>query len=124
MANSSFQAQFKKLQQRRELLAILLFLFVIVVFWIGIELLSSQHQSGISKTEQAAAAPLSPVLNVSIIEKLEQKQMYTATDLSGFPIYTVVQQASGSATVVSSGASSVNLPSDLEQALQSLEQGL
>lgn len=125
MPNNTFQVQFKRLQQRRELLAIFIFLFVIVIFWIGVELFSSQHQTGVTSKEQAAAAPLSPTLNIAIIEKLEQKKLYGTEELGGFPIYTVADQASGSAVLTGAGAAnSVNLPSDLEQALQSLEEGL
>ena len=71
MKQTNLQDQLKKLRQKKELLIILLFLFVIVVFWIGLSIFSSQQTSGISPEQRELAAPLSPDLNVTVIEKLE-----------------------------------------------------
>lgn len=81
--------QLQNLRQRRELLIILLFLFVITIFWIGLGIFSSQQKSGISAEQLRLAQPLSPNLDVGVIEKLERKNIYTESELNDFPIFVV-----------------------------------
>lgn len=114
----------KRLQQRKELLAILLFFFVIVIFWIGLSILASQQQSGITGEQRQAAQPLSPSLNTQVIEALENKRMYSASDLESFPIMQT--PAAGSVVTVEEtvGLDRVVLPEDLEGQIQILEENL
>jgi hypothetical protein len=125
MPQANFQTQFQRLRQREELLAIMLFLFVIVVFWIIVSVFSSQQTTGVEAAQQKLAAPLSPSLDLSVIDTLEQKKIYSSPELSDFPVYTI---ASSSAEVSVSGeapaAEEIVLPADLESTLQSLEEGL
>lgn len=117
----------KRLQQRKELLVILVFLFVIVIVWIALSLFSSQQKTGITAEQQKLAQPLTPVLDESVIEKLEAKKMYTSNDLADFPILTApsaAQTVRGSATGVAatSAPTEVILPSAVEGQLKNLEQ--
>lgn len=114
----------KRLQQRRELLVILLFLFVIVVFWVGLSLLASQQQSGITASQQKAAQSLSPVLNMQVIEALENKRVYTASELRSFTIIQTPTTASTATVEETVGLDRVVLPEDLEGQIQLLEENL
>jgi ABC-type Na+ efflux pump permease subunit len=120
--------QLKNLQQRKELLVILLFLFVIVILWIAIDVFSSQQRSGISAQQKKIAQPLSPNLDTAVLDKLNQKTIYTAEELADFPIFIVEddqgQQVLIDARTGSSADGEVALPEDLEGALEEIEADL
>jgi len=121
-----FPDQLRRLRQRRELLIISLFLFVIIIFWIAIGIFSSQQRSGISAEQRELAQPLSPSLDTSVIERLELKKIYPVEELQDFPIF-VITDNQGQAVLIdareTAGSESVVLPSDLELELQQLEEG-
>lgn len=123
----NLQDQLEKLRHRRDLLTILLFLFVIIVFWIGIGIFSSQQKSGISAEQRKVSQPLNPSLDTSVIEKLELKEQYSLNDLRDFSIF-VVTDSQGQAVLVDTreGAGNVDvvLPPSLEGQLQELEQSV
>ena len=124
MKTTNFQSQLGKLQQRKELLIILLFLFVIVIFWIVVGVFSSQQTAGITTEQKSLSTPLSPSLNISVIDKLEQKKSYSEEELADFPVYTIQFTTGGSG--VSAGSTeqsqSVVLPEELESTLESIEE--
>jgi ABC-type Na+ efflux pump permease subunit len=125
MKEITLQSQFRKLQQRRELLVILLFLLVIVFFWITLSLFSSQFDSGITPEQQKLAVPLSPNLDLAVIEKLEQKHFFDSSELTTFPVYTVQPVIAANVSTSTSGESTeqaVTLPQDLENTLQLIEE--
>lgn len=117
---ADFQSQFKKLQQRKELLVIGLFLFVIIIFWIALSIFSSQQLTGLTAQQQQLAIPLTPTLDTSVIEALEQKKMYDQSELGDFPIFAVSNQLPAGKTAPAS--SEVVLPSAVEGSLEALEQ--
>lgn len=82
--------QFAQLKQQRSLLVGLLFLLVIVVFWIGIGLFSSQKKFAVPKSMRDLAKPLSPILDEETLGKIEQKRSFSAAELSEFTIYKVI----------------------------------
>jgi len=89
--NSLIQDQLKNLKKRKEVLIILIFLFVIVIFWIGLSLFSSQQKLGITPEQKALAQPLTPNVNTAVLEKLEAKKKYSDFELREFPIYAIYQ---------------------------------
>lgn len=89
---NSFQDQLKNLQKRKELLIILMFLFVIIIFWIGLSLFTSQQKLGITAEQKKLAQPLTPNINTSVIEKVEQKRVFSDFELEDFPIYAFYQE--------------------------------
>jgi len=103
---------------------ILLFLFVIVIFWIMVGVFSSQQTAGITTEQKSLSTPLSPSLNISVIDKLEQKKSYSEEELADFPVYTIQSTTGGSG--VSAGSTeqsqSVVLPEELESTLESIEE--
>ncbi|HCR81718.1 MAG: hypothetical protein UX28_C0001G0080 [Candidatus Pacebacteria bacterium GW2011_GWA1_46_10] len=124
MKQIDIQSQFKRLQQRKELLVILLFLFVIIIFWIALSVLSSQQTVGITTEQKALSAPLSPNLNRAVIEKLEQKKGYSLEELADFPVHTIQTPVSVRTVTVTGNteSESVVLPEELENTLESIEQ--
>lgn len=114
----------KRLQLRKELLVILLFFFVIVVFWIGLSILASQQQSGITAEQRQAAQSLSPSLDTRVVEALENKRMYTASELANFPIIQTPAAGPTAALEETVGTDRVVLPGDLENQIQLLEENL
>mgnify|MGYP006921601114 CR=1 FL=1 len=85
--NTLLQDQLKNLKKRKEILIILLFLFVIVIFWIGLSLFSSQQKLGITPEQKKLSQPLTPNIDVTTLEKIEKKKKYTDYELQNFPIY-------------------------------------
>jgi len=116
--------QFEKLKQRKELLVILIFLFVIIVFWISFGLFSSQQKSGISAEQKKVSQPLSPSIDSSVIEKLELKKSYSAAELRDFPIF-IITESQGEAVLIDSREDlppEVVLPPEIEGELQQQEE--
>lgn len=72
------------------MLAILVLLFVCVVFWMGGTLFSSQRDTKIDPELTRLAKPLSPTLDVTVIEQIEEKRQYTEDELANFTIYKIV----------------------------------
>jgi cytoskeletal protein RodZ len=124
MKTTNFQSQLGKLRQRKELLVILLFLFVIVIFWIMVGVFSSQQTAGITTEQKSLSTPLSPSLNISVIDKLEQKKSYSDDELADFPVYTIQSSIGGSEVTTGSTeqSQSVVLPEELESTLESIEE--
>lgn len=82
--------QFAQLKNQRSVLVGLLFLLVIVVFWIGIGLFSSQKKFAVPKAMRDLAKPLSPILDEPTLSKIEQKRSFTPEELQSFTIYKIV----------------------------------
>ncbi|HCC84585.1 MAG TPA: hypothetical protein DEP87_02795, partial [Candidatus Pacebacteria bacterium] len=82
--------QFQQFRQQRTAVIGLLFLLVIVVFWIALGLFSSQNKFKVSKTLRDLAKPLSPSLDEVTLTSLEQKRVFTSSELSSFTIYKLI----------------------------------
>jgi hypothetical protein len=82
--------QFAKLKEQRSLMVGLLFLLVIVVFWIGLGLFSSQQKFAVPKELRDLAKPLTPTVDEEALARVEKKQTYSDGELASFTIYKVV----------------------------------
>lgn len=82
--------QFNQLKNQRSVLVGLLFLLVIVVFWIGIGLFSSQKKFAVPKAMRDLAKPLSPILDEETLANIEKKRSFSESELTDFTIYKVV----------------------------------
>ena len=71
---------------RNFVLIILSLLFVCVVIWILMTLVSSQNTSQVPDTSKKLAEPLNPVLDTSKLDKLDTKKYYSPEELQSFPI--------------------------------------
>lgn len=86
---------FSSLKIKRQALYILIFSFVTVVVWISGSLFRSQRRTGIAPDLLELAKPLSPTINVSLIDEIEDKNNFSVQDLSNFQIYKLIQSKDG-----------------------------
>ncbi len=90
MQAKSLTSQLQKLQKNRQFMAILVLLFVCVLFWTAVTLITSQRTTKVDASLIKLAQPLSPTLNGELLDVVEQKRKYTAEELSQFTIYKIV----------------------------------
>lgn len=83
------------LHQRQRLLQILIFSLITIMIWISFSLIRSQKKTSISAELTKFAEPLTPSINTEVIEKLEQKRQFSASELQSFPIYKVLVSDDG-----------------------------
>lgn len=94
-AQTQTQLAFEQLQKRKEYLVALILLFVIVIVWIGVSVFSSQQQLGISPADKKLAQPIKPTLNVSVLDSIEQKRLYSGAELADFPVFAQAEDEQG-----------------------------
>lgn len=85
----------KKLQKSRQFLTILILLFVVLLFWIIISLITSQTSEKIDPELQLLSKPLTPVIDTTIFDQISQKREYTTEELSAFTIFKVLSSSDG-----------------------------
>lgn len=95
MNKNKFSQQLSNLKQKKQLMVILVFLFVVVIAWTTVGLFSSQHKVAISKDLREISKPLTPTLNEKTLVKLEAKRFFDDQELKDFPIFKVVSTKDG-----------------------------
>lgn len=90
MTTKSLREQLLGLRKNRQFLAILILLFVCIIFWTGVTLITSQRNTKVSSELTKLATPINPNLDIEVIQELEQKKLYTASELRNFTIYKIV----------------------------------
>lgn len=85
----------KKLQTNRQFLAILILLFVALLFWVTVSLITSQTSERISAELTQLSRPLTPVIDTTVLDDIEGKRNYSESELSGFTIYKVLTSRDG-----------------------------
>lgn len=95
--NSKFEIKkdLQKLKTNRQFLTILILLFVSILFWITISLISSQSNDEISKELTVLAKPLTPNFDRDELVKIEKKNSYSEDELSSFLIYKILTSRDG-----------------------------
>lgn len=88
-AKRSFSKELNMLKANQQLLTILVLLFICMVFWIIIALLSSQTRTKITPELLEMAKPFNPTLNTEVLDSLESKQVFTEEELANFPIFII-----------------------------------
>lgn len=95
MKQPSLTQELQNLQKNRQFLAIMVLLFVCVMFWTGITLFASQRSTKLDEHLVQLAQPLNPTLDEAVISQIEQKQYLTSEELASFPIYKIILTSSG-----------------------------
>jgi len=90
MRKNSFIDQLKSLRRGQQLLAIIILLLIVSIGWIFLGIFAGQQTSKISPELTKAASPLTPQLDDTILEEIENKHEYTKEELENFPIYKVI----------------------------------
>jgi hypothetical protein len=89
-AKNGIATHFAQLRYKQEILAIFSLLLVSVLFWIIISLFSSQQKTKITPELTKMAVTLNPTVNTALLDELVTKKMYTQSELSQFPIFTII----------------------------------
>lgn len=115
MPTVSLTQEIHKLQKNKQFLAIMVLLFVCVIFWTVVTLVTSQRSTKVEVQLTKLALPLNPTLNEAVIGEIEQKRYYSPDELANFTIYKLVlDQEHPDGRVVSIDARDVspeNIPS-------------
>lgn len=87
---NAIQKEFKSIRHKQQILGILVFTLVAIVMWVGISLVTSQQSTSISARQQQMALPLNPSINIDVLSSIEQQRAYDPSQLTSFPIYTLL----------------------------------
>lgn len=93
---NKFQKSFSALKQKQQLLGVLAFSFITILFWTAGSLISSQRGTTISPELLKLAEPLTPTIDEETLSRIERKRDYSAAELRGFTIYTTLSGKTGS----------------------------
>jgi hypothetical protein len=89
------QKKLSNLRVKQQALYIMIFSFVTVVIWITGSLFRSQKKTGISPDLLELAKPLSPTINVDVIDSIEDRKVYSDQELFEFQIYKIIKSRDG-----------------------------
>jgi len=87
---NQFSAQLKQLKQNNVLIVILILLFVSIVIWTGVSIISSTTTSQLPANIIKLAAPLNPSINRQVLDKIATKHIFTKEELKSFAIYRLI----------------------------------
>jgi hypothetical protein len=87
MNNSDIQKQLAKLRRNKKLLWIGIMVFVMVVLWILTSIFATSKTSSVSPELRDLAKSFVPRLESAAFEGIIGKRIYSADELSYFPIY-------------------------------------
>jgi hypothetical protein len=93
--NNSKSNKIAQLRQRQRLLQILIFSLITITIWVTFSLFRSQKKTIISAEQKKLAEPLNPTIKTEVLEKLQQKRVFTENELNDFPIYKVLISRDG-----------------------------
>lgn len=60
------------------------------MIWVAFSLLRSQRKTAISTELRNLAKPLTPTINRTVLDEIEQMKSFSSSELSQFPIYTII----------------------------------
>lgn len=81
--------QFAILKHKRQMLTILVLLFICVIGWVVVSLFAAQQKTKIDNKLLKYAQPLTANLDLATLNSLEEKRSFTEAELSNFPIFRV-----------------------------------
>jgi hypothetical protein len=88
------------LKQKQAFLRILIFSLVTVIIWVGLSIFRTQQQTSVSSELQKLSEPLNPNINTTVLDRIEQKRVYSAEELTNFTIYRIVVDKNGKEEIV------------------------
>lgn len=99
------KTQLTSLQRNQTFLKILIFTLVTVIIWVGMTLFRTQRSTEISPELIKLSEPLNPNINLTIVERVEQKRSLSPEELADFPIYSLFVSKTGEEQLVIFSAS-------------------
>ena len=91
----AFQGQIVALKHKKFLFTFLIFLLIVTMAWVTASLFTSQNKLKISTDFKEMSKPLTPNLDLTIFEQLQEKQFYDKDQLDEFPIYYIYRSKDG-----------------------------
>lgn len=85
----TFSKEMSRLKTNQQLLTILVLLFICMILWIIVSLVSSQNTTKISAEVLEMAKPFNPTLDETVLDTLDTKRVLSTEELSNFPIYII-----------------------------------
>jgi len=86
-----FNQTLEKMRHQQQVLAILVFTFVAIIFWVGVSLFTSQQKTGVSNDLLRLAKPLTPTINQEVVQRLREQGVFFDSQLQDFPIYMIMK---------------------------------
>ncbi len=99
-------ASMHRLRQQQIFLKILVFSFFVVLIWIGVSVFQSQKKTALPSELVQMSTPLNPNIDLDAVSRIEQKRVYTASDLAQFSVIKLIKNANGQDQLSVSSASS------------------
>jgi len=84
-----------QLRQRQRLLQILIFSLITIAIWVTFSLFRSQKKTVISAEQKRLAESLNPTIKTEVLQKLQQKRIFSEGELAVFPIYKILISKDG-----------------------------
>lgn len=86
----SHLSQLSQLKQKRYVVSVMTLLMIGAVVWVSTSLLGTYRRTKIPPETQAMAKPLTPSLDLTVLEDIEQRRTFTSEELATFPIYKLI----------------------------------
>ncbi len=102
------------LRHNQYFLALLVLLFVCIIVWTSVSIVTSQKETKVSPKLQQMSVPLTPLIKTETLVELELKRTYGESELAEFPIYRIITSQDGRQT----RAVPIDTPLDEVQAFQ------
>lgn len=93
-------AELENLRQNRMYLAIMALLLVCAIIWVLLTVMEAGDSSEVTALALKHATPLNPNLDVAVFGQLEQKRLFSESELESFPIFRLIKDRNGSYSVV------------------------
>jgi hypothetical protein len=92
---TNFREDLTQLRHNQLFLAIAILFLASVFIWVGLEMFGSQKSTRITPQQKKLAEPLSPVLDITVVDGLAARPYFSTADLNNFEIYKLVTLEDG-----------------------------
>lgn len=97
---AQFRSQIRNAKRSRILLIAGILLLVTVLSWVFISVFAVKDSSEASDRARALVTPLSPTLDIELLNSLRSKRVFTPEELASFTIYRIIKDRSGKESII------------------------
>lgn len=80
------QPAIRSLLRRKAALVLIVFTLMCIIVWIGLSLYFSSKKTSLSPNVQKQLQPLSPILDIETLKRLNIRRIYTQEELASFEV--------------------------------------
>lgn len=113
---NKIESDINRLHLSKQVLIVLVLLFVALIVWTFATIATSQNKNTISPDLIRLSQPLNPTLDRDILAELTQKEYYSEEDITSFPIYKISKKQEGSEETVTTIDAIIETPSPTPRA--------